>query len=754
MTEKHPGLSRPPIFQQMPRPLWSSPPAPEPSTPEAYESLHDLAGVLLARRKTVLVATLSCLLLGILACLLIRPQYTATAALEVNRESSAASGSVGPELSVPEDVKTEVETDTNVLQSDGLALEVIQQLHLQNTLPFSRVKVKAEAGLPLDRAPKTRDSYLHLFAKALKVASVPDSRLIHIAFSSPDPQVAAKAANTLSETFIADTMARRLQTSNVTSYWISREIGGLRDRVRDSEQALADFQHKTGLAGLEIQSIGQPTGQSSGQVLQAHNSVLDRLSALNGELTQAEAGRISSETIFHLTQSQDPETVLGLGAMNLVGGGTVLSQGGGLDLLRNLRSQQTALRVEYADLHTRFGPQNPRLVQLTSQLQAMDGEIAGEMNRIRARAENDYKYAQTSEAALRAQLAKQQHLADKFTDEAVQLQLLSQEALSNRTLYQNLYSQLNQANVAAGIHATRLDVVDRALVPGSPSWPKKPIVLAVSLAAGLVLGILLAFIQQSNDVSIRVARDVESTVHLPVLSQIPTLGEANMIAAPRSSFAEAYRFLCTAVVGLLEAGSEPRVLMIGSPLAGDGKSTVAYNLALALAQRGERVLLIDANLRSPALGSFFPQRDGKGLSEALETGCPLLADCAIPHAALSNLALLPAGHTPELPAELFSSHAFDQLLADARAHYRWTIVDSPPMLPFTDAAVIAEKVDGVVAVLRSGVTSRDILRTYATLLLRMRAPMLGFALNGVDAAKTLPAYTAPRAALEKVSRHA
>ena len=424
--------------------------------------------------------------------------------------------------------------------------------------------------------------------------------------------------------------------------------------------------------------------------MQAHNSVLDRLNALNNELTQAEAGRISSETIFHLTQSQDPETVLGLGAMNLVGGGTVLSQGGGLDLLRNLRSQQTALKVEYADLHTRFGSQNPRLVQLNSQLQAMDGEIAGEMTRIRTRAENDYKYAQTNEEALRAQLAKQQHLADKFTDDAVQLQLLGQEALSNRTLYQNLYSQLNQANVAAGIHATRFDIVDRALVPGSPSWPKKPIVLAASLATGLVLGVLLAFIQQSNDRSIRAARDVENTVHLPVLSQIPMLGEANIIAAPRSPFAEACRFLCTAVVGLLEGGSEHRVLMVGSPLAGDGKSTIAYNLAVALAQRGERVLLIDANLRNPALGSFFPQRNAKGLSEALETGNPRLGDRAIPHAALANLALLPAGHTPELPAELFSSRAFDQLLADARAHYRWTILDSPPMLPFTDATVIAE----------------------------------------------------------------
>ncbi len=765
MMEKQLEVQRPmyPTYSSLNSPARSawSPSLLEQESSEPYENIHDLLSVLRARWTAVLSCALGCLTLGVLACFFLTPKYTATASLEVNREGTATSGVFSPEgSSLPEDVKTEVETDTSVLQSSGLALEVIERLHLPLQAPFRSVHIKQEAGLSLDRAPKTRDAYLRLFGKALKVSSVPESRLINIAFRSPDPIVAAQVANTLSETFIADTMERRLHSNATVSFWISKEIETLRDRVRESEQALADFEHKTGLAGIDVQPSTQAGGQS-GLPTEAHNAVLDRLNSLNTELTAAEASRISAETIAKLTQSQDPEVVLGLGSLALAGSGG--SQAGGLELLRGLRTQQTSIRLELADLQTRYGAQNPRLIQLNSQAQTLDSEIAAEMSRLRTRAENDFRYAQQNEDALRGQLAKQQHLADKFTDDAVQLELLSQEALSNRTLYQSLYSQLNQANVAAGIHATRLDLVDRALVPGSSSSPNYLLLLGASLGAGILLGGSLAFLQQGTDKAVRIARDVESTVHLPVISQLPALaetkgtasifGHASIIASPRSLFAESCRSLCTAVVGMLDAGSEHRVLLVSSPMPGDGKSTVSYNLAIALAQRGERVLLIDGNMRHPSLRSFFPSNQERGLSDALTTTGTSLADRVSAHPQLPSLSLLPSGYAPELPAELFSSHAFDLLLHEARVHYRWTVIDSPPLLPFTDATIIAEKVDGVIAVARSGATSRDALKTYTKLLLRTRAPLLGFALNCVDAKTAAPLHAAPDRMLEKVSQH-
>ncbi len=702
---------------------------------EPYESLQDLAAVLLRRWKTVALSTLACLALGVFACCVLTPRFTATASLEVNRENGAAVGAVSPETgSLNDDVKTEVETDTGILQSSELALSVIEQLHLEATAPFNKIRVKTEAGLPLGQSPKRRDAYLRLFGKALKVASVPDSRLISVSFQSPDPAVAAQTANAVSQTFIAGTMERRLHSNATASFWIGKELTTLRDRMRTSEQALADFEHKTGLAGVDVQPSGQ-AGSQSGVSMEAHNPVLDRLNALNQELTAAEAGRISAETVYHLTEGQEPEVVLGLGAIGGSSGGAQ----SGLELLRGLRSQQTALKLELADVQTRFGPRNPRLLELENQASSLNGEIAAEMQRLRTRARNDFEYAQANESALRGQLARQQHLADKFTDDAVQLQLLSEEALSNRTLYQNLYSQLNQANVASGIHATRLDIVDRALVPGSSTFPNKLLLLAGSLALGLVLGSTLAFVQQSSDQSIRAARDVESAVRVPVISQLPSLAgargsdgrNAGILSAPRSPFAESCRSLCTAVVAMLPAGSDHhRILLISSPISGDGKTTVAFNLAAALAQRGERVLLVDANLRHPGLHAFTAEAGG-GLSELLlKQGS--LAERAHAHPRLPGLSMLAAGRAPELPAELFSSREFENFLSEARARYRWTVIDSPPMLPYTDAAIIAEKADAVVAVLRSGVTSREALKTYTKLLLRTRAPLLGFALNGVD----------------------
>ncbi len=720
-----------------------------PSEPDQYESLQDLLGVLKRYRLTILAVALATVALALLGCLLITPKYASTATVEVNRDSVSGSDGGGPTNagSQPDDVKTEVQTDTAILQDDKLALGAIRDLHLADHPPFNKVHVAKERGLPLDRAPETRGRLLKLFGKSLKVESVPDTRLIQVTFRNEDPVIAATVANTLCHSFIEDYLQRRAQSTTEASFWIGKELESLKKRVQDSEQALVDYEHKTGLVGVDIASSSQG---GNGLATQSHNTVLDRLNSLNQELTTSEANRISSEAVYRLVKSRDPEVVLGLGSMSNSNGVSVLSQGS-LELLRSLRVQEVPLKTQYADLAAKYGDMNPRLIQLQHQINAVDAEVKTELEKISQRAESDYLYAKQNEDAVRAQFKDQQEAANNLTDATVQLQVLAQEAFSNRKLYENLFSQLHQANVTAGIHATRLDIVNQAQVSGSPVIPNYMLTLSIALAAGTFLGTVLAFVRQSMDQSVLVPEDVESAVHLPVLAHLPlftngksvlpvTPGQSVLISTPELHLSEAFRSLRTAIL-LSRPALTCKTLLLTSPLASDGKTTVAYNLAIAFAQQGNRVLLIDGDMRYADLHRYFGTPNDGGLSEALTTRSRSLLSRLHTHPLLENLFLLPAGSKPHLPAELFSSLAFDQLLAEARANFDWVLIDTPPFLPFTDAAILSAKVDAVLPVLRSGVTSREMLKSTNTLLQRMHAPVIGFVLNGVKDDSMVPFHT-------------
>ncbi len=709
--------------------------------PEQYESLRDLFAVLRRFRWTVIITTVSLVALVLIGCLLLTPKYTAVATLEIipdDTSVASSSSSSSQSSSSSDDVKTEVTTDTSILENNTLALETIQKLNLTSRLPYSRALDPKEVGRPLDEAPLSRQKLLKTFERALKVEPVPDTRLISVTFLDRDPKVAANVANTLSETFIQDYVQRRLDSTSQFSFWLSKELDASRKRVQDSEQALADFEQRTGLTGIDLGASGQG---SEGAALQSHNAVIDRLNALNQELDTAEANRISSEGVYRLVKGQSPEVVLGLGPIASVGGGASIGQTGGLDLLRTLRSQEVSLKIQYADLQTKFGARNPRLIELQNQIDQIDASVKRELDNITARAYNAYQFAKSSEDAVRAQLDKQQDEANKLTGNTAKLQVLAQQALSNRNQYQNLYSKVQEASVQQGIHATRLSIVDRAQVTGLPSFPNYPIALAVALLLGLIFGIGLAFLRQSMDLSVTLPRDVEHAVHAPVLGFLPTFSGSRaalasssvgspLLSQPDSPLAEAFRVLRTAII--LSSPAQPgKVMLVTSPLGSDGKTTITYNLGIALAQQGSRVLLIDGDLRHADLHHHFGMSNQSGLSELLQERAASAQSRLVRHGAVDNLSFLPAGERPELPSELFSGLTMDHLLADLRARFDWILIDSPPVLPVADAAVLSTKVDAILPVVRAGVTSRADLQSMNQLLERTGAPIVGYVLNGV-----------------------
>ena len=724
--------------------LVDEPIAPEQRGPGHYEGLAGLLNVLRHRWKLTALATGLVFALGIATYFLIA-SYTATTIIEVNKDDPTdndGAQSNGPVLNSDE-IKDEVQTDVSILQTDdALALAVIERLNLLNEPFFRKAIVSSEKGLPLDRAPRTRDNALSIFHRHLKVEAPPDSRLITITFKSHNAALSANITNALARTFIDDTVSRRRRSIVTSSTWLQHELNELKAKAQESQQKLADYERTTGLAGIELTGATNANGNTSVTVT-PQNTVTERLLTLNQELTAAEANRISTEAVDRLVKSNDPDLVIGLGPMavsNANGPSSSITPES-ITLLSQLRAQETDLKRQLSSAVVKYGENNPRRIELQSQVASVQQQINTELGRLRKRAANASLYAKINEASIRQQFQQQEDAANDLADKSVKLQLLAQEAFSNQSLYQNLFYKLQTATLSAGTHATRIEIVADAMPAGSPNFPKLPIYLAALAAASIFVGVTVTFLRESQDQTVRTLEDISEIKgrifpgYIPRSlkldsDEIPS-GGSELITTPGSPFSEAFRSLRTSI-DLMVARTWPRTILITSALGSAGKSTVAYNLAIAYAQQGSRVLLIDADLRNPDLHHFFSTSLSPGLREA----------CAQPdadevagiqqHPVLRTLSFLPAGERPQLPSELFASAGFGSLLNRLSRSFDYVLIDSPPILAVTDASIIATKVNSVVAVVRSRNTTRLAVSAVAQALERARVPVQGFVLNDVD----------------------
>jgi polysaccharide biosynthesis transport protein len=712
------------------------------SVPSEYETLSGVLRVVRRRWKTVALVTLGIFLLGLLACLLMTPKYVSTAIIEINKEDNSANVStdVAAPSATADELKAEIQTDISVLQSDGLALAVIHDLNLTQTRPFNKAIVPSEKNKPLDQAPLTREKLVKQFEKNLTVESPPDTRLITITFQNPDPVVAANVANAISQKFIDSAMDRRHNSTIQSSFWLRKQLEDLKKQVEDSEQKLADYQRESGLAGVQLAG-GGPGDNGANAGTAQHSTVTDRLYGLNQELTAAESNRIAAETTFHLVQSQDPEVVIGLGAAGVGGAGAgALPGDGGIQLIRSLRTQEAELAQEYAGAAVKYGANNPRLVQTQQQLDAVRAQMHAELQRISKRAENSYIYAKNNEETIRQQFVKQQSAANEMADSTVHLQVLAQEAASNRTLYENLFSKLQTASLASGVRATRIDVADQARPAGTAAVPNYLKYLSLIAGIGMFFGISSAFLRESLDETVRRPRDFQLLGGLRMLGYVPRMGTKNLLTvsggdsklidAPKAPFSEAFRVIRTSILRVLPS-NRPRTLLVTSAAGRDGKTTAVYNLGVAFAQQGARVLLMDCDLRNPDLHRLFGCAISPGVSDLEDPVTKAEVLGVVRHTSLPNLYMLPAGRPPEFPSEFFESQAFDTLLRVCAADYDYVLIDSPPILSVTDTSIIASKVGGTIAVVRSRRTTQSVLSSMIDSLHHANTPVLGVLLNDV-----------------------
>jgi capsular exopolysaccharide synthesis family protein len=719
--------------------------------------LKEIALIPWKRKGVVAGCTALCMLAAVLLCFVTHPKYKATAIIELNEGKSSATGMLSDLAAIDgsgsDDLKVKIDTEIAVIKGDSIALAVMNKmgmLRLQNSDRSSKEKglIVSEEALPA----KQREGLIGNFEGHLKVEEIKDSRLIAITYTSTDPVEAAKIANQVVTEYKAYLLSSNFNASKDVSQWLSSQLDDLSNQVTKSQMGVAEFERTHNLSaampGLSTLGGGSTSGGSGGSG-SVQIPELTRLAALNDEVTQAEATRLGREEIYHLTMTENPDLVSTLGSSSLPGlsSSAVMSQGNGLDILNTLRQQEAATRVAYASAETKYGSRNPHLTDITNQMKSLHEQIQSELGRIKQRAKSDLVMAQQNEQALRSAYEAQKLVTSKMNDDIVQLGILMEQARSKRELYDILYTKLQAANIDAGNSATNVTVADPARTPGQPYMPQSPTYLLMGFIGGLFLGVGMAYLLESLDDTLTDSFQVEAVSHLPVLGIIPLhhidskLREGVLanesspyLIAPDCSTAESLRSLRSGLT-LSGVGRKLKVLSMTSALPGEGKSYLVYNLGLAFAATGLKVLIIDADLRRSRQHALFRVAREDGLADVL-AGLKLFDDAVVHHPAEPNLALLPAGLHSPLASELLGSDELRKVIETARNQFDLVLLDTAPVLPVADAILVGTYCDGLIGVLRAGRTSRKALRRFIQTLARNRIHILGMVIEAVDMSAT------------------
>jgi polysaccharide biosynthesis transport protein len=627
---------------------------------------------------------------------------------------------------------TDLDTEVRILRSDLLAFQVINALNLdkQPELGGSGESPSNSLALTTDALQPDSEKTTALLANfkgGLRVSLIPNTRIIEIHYRSADKNLAANVVNTLISTYIEQNFKTRFESTTQASEWLSKQLVDLQIKVETSQEKLVQYQKEHEILGID----------------EKQNITTSKLDELNKELTAAESDRMEKESVYRLVQSGDPDTAAA--AATSAG-----SSNTNLGLMEKMREQQADLKIQVAQLSTQFGASYPKVVQLNNQLKEVDFQLQTEMTKVVSRVRSGYLAALQHETMLHQALDNQKQEANKLNESAIEYSLLKRDVESYRTLYEGLMEKLKEAGVTAGLRSNNIRSVDKARVPTYPSEPNVPRNLTFALALGLTTGIGLAFLLEGIDNTVRTPEQAQAISGLPSLGMIPLGSKSGIEAAakrltvassreavelvtqarPQSQMAESYRALRTSLL-LTSLGGPPKVILITSALPQEGKTTTSINTAIVLAQKGTRVLLIDADLRRPSIHKALGMGPKTGLSNVL-TGNATLQQAVVRSNILPTLFVLTAGTPPPNPAELLASSNMKDILAELREQYDHIVVDTPPTLSVTDAVVMSTRADAVVLVIRSGQTTKQALRRSREILMQVNARVAGVLLNAVD----------------------
>jgi capsular exopolysaccharide synthesis family protein len=713
--------------------------------------LKEYLRIIVKYRLVVLIALVTCLTLAALYAFLATPKYTAESKIRISTyEPILSAARIEDMLQEKSKESNYLETQIQEMKSYTLADAVLKDPTLKaffegrrgkGFLSIFRSGSKGEDNEQEDSQDNTYSVPFALikgYIDTIEIKPVRRTSLVAVSATSENPQIAALIANLHASTYIDWVRSSRIDQQARGLTFLRSQADELRQKVSDLEREAADYAESNSIVAVN----------------KDENITAQKMSQLNKLLTDASAAKIQAENLYK-------EAEAGLN-----------NPSAGFDdsSTQAMRTQLAQLQGEYEQLSAKFQPGYPKMMQLKAQIDGLKTSIQSQRRQIVAGMKAKMLSAAAEEKKLQEELDQQKSLAFELSKRQVQYNVLNREIATSRELLENVLKQIKETSLAVESNSSNVSVVDKAVVPRSPSYPKKFIILLLGLGIGIGAGLILALLLNYLDSTVRTPDDVVSILKTASLGVVPSFdiegvgvkpsaplspalaGASNeslgigdpdnrlpqlseqlpvvFLQDPRSLAAEAYRTIRTGIL-LSQAGEPPRTLLVTSAQPSEGKTTSSVNLAVSLASNGSRVILIDADLRRPSLhkGLGLPTQ-GPGLSEVI-TGQTSL-DSVIRHDVMKRLSVITAGAIPPNPAELLGSAEMLDLVRGLTQMYDFVVIDSPPILAVTDSVVLSRYVDGVVMVVRGATTPRRVVQDAKNRLLHVGARVLGIVLNDVN----------------------
>jgi polysaccharide biosynthesis transport protein len=733
--------------------------------PLETSQLHEYLMILRQRWKLIAGFTVAGLVMMGFVSLMSRPLYTAEAVLHIENRPPTVTNfqQVGYSPTYSEGIEY-FQDQVKFLESRSLAAGVIKELGLDKDerfldrrafnifrflvkIPsktigfFTWLVTPSQSEIAEDEAAKAYDVDPGLIGKYqanLVVTPVANSRMIQVDFTSPSRELARQVADAHASFYIRKGLQAKFELTGEAKKFLENEIERVQKELAQAESELNTFRRENQVISLDDKE----------------NAIVERLSDLSRRVTEAQADRITAESDFRLVQNREYDSLP-----------AVINNG----LVNTLKSEVSRLELSQAQLSEVFLGGSPQLQEANSQLRQARARLDKEIARAVGGVESIYLAAKAREESLAAELARQQETVLDQKEVSGQYIKLDTNVTNTRNLYSTLLQRKAETDVVKGVTLSNASVMDPAELPLWPSYPRVPLNLAFGLLFGCALGTALALAMENLDSSLKTPEDVRRSLRLPTLGVVPDFGklsatptaaaplpleegETRAVAVPNAEVlsltrrqsvpAEAYRSIRTSIL-FLNPETPLRTLLVTSSEPREGKTATTVNLAISLAQLGNRVVVIDADLRAPRCHRALGVPAGPGLAEVLRGQAELsnvvlalnLEEGRITVGSgegETRLHLLQSGRPPGDPSELIASPRMREVLQALSQQYDMVLIDSPPVFPITDSAILAPVVDGVVLVVRGHRTNRQVTTEALERLHFMKANVVGCVLNGVD----------------------
>jgi len=681
----------------------------------------------IARHKGLIVMLV---LLGLLSAgaliFVMPPAYMATCTILVDHRAPKVdlkpAASETQELS-DEEADNYYGTQYKILQSRSLALRVIQDLGLESSPLLNPRPLLALVGIKVgskQSKKQIQEKAIDAYLERLLIKPQTGTRLVTISFTTPDPMLSARIANAQVRAYVAQREELRDESSTSASQFLETKLQAIKERVEKSEAELNDYRRQRGI-------VADPADDKS-------RVLTERLADLEKALTAAETERIGLEAETHLVRAGDYDSLP-----------MVISS----TLIQNLKQEYAKADADYASLASQFKPDYPELQEIDANRKELRSRLDHEMQQVAEGIEWSYKAAVAREDELRKKVEAEKAAATALNEVWLQDALLAREVEGDQTLYRNVLSRINEMGVLGSAPSNEVTIIDQAEAPVEPSSPKKGPILASAATGSLFLGICLALLLDSMDDTFKDPAQLERSLAIPCLGLVPDFAKLNRTgrrllrrtsaAAPvavlgelqaskaGTEINETFRAIRIGIVA--SSAPSPKTILITSGSASEGKTMTAVNTALAFAQMGDRVLLIDADLRRSRCHSVLNIPNVAGLSEVLRGRWK--AEEVLRSTGIEGLDCITAGSPTVNPGALLGSKKMADLLAYMRTSYDCILVDSAPIMQISDTLLLAAMVDGVLLV-AGPAAPRPVLRTVCSRLSMVRARVLGVVLNRLD----------------------